>query len=747
MPQSMNAFTQSPATTGAGFIAGCVNCGKPAPASRVFCGACGARLWEPCLQCGTRNSVAESFCSNCGGDLTYLLSGAQAAIDARLARAAALENEGNLLAAVEALADVSENDHPRLASRLEEVRRRRGELSTRREQAIAERGSLYDEARRLQLERKFAAAHAALARVPASLRDQATRSLLAELEQPLAEIKRLRAALASSLKNAPADGLPIAERLFQLEPHSDEIRRVCEQLRLQRGQRNATLAKKLLAQARDAIAKNDYIAAGELLDQTPPPDENDRKLLAAIEERVWLARQLSAAPFADETLLRLAAQLAKLQPKDENVRKLQVEIAARLARSDKRAAHPYVPWARAAGTTRLGAPVEPISSVAKVHWEPSVPSLKSWVGNLRRSLVALGLALAGLGEVPLAELDFKWNSTNSWLDRLTAARGRRRSAAAWGLDFGTSGLKFVQLARRKDGISVERSGIVSYSRETTASELPDFQSLLAPAFEQFRAEQSPGEDRLVISFPGMQSLGRFFTLPRMSAKKLQAALEFEVKKQIPLPPEEIVYAAHFWNDPAGTADAPQQHVVLAAAKQTHVALRAGAFADRNPGNTLLQSECVALVNVLLHCHADQIAKLKPDEAIALVDVGDTATNVVAVSPRRGPWFRTIHRGLRSLNRPLVEAFSVTWQQANQIRQQWPGPRPMSAVDKALAPAIDEYTREVRHAVAAWKGATGGRIVRIYVSGGGSDQFGLLREWARSGIAYEAADDRPAGGRT
>jgi hypothetical protein len=37
---------------------------------------------------------------------------------------------------------------------------------------------------------------------------------------------------------------------------------------------------------------------------------------------------------------------------------------------------------------------------------------------------------------------------------------------------------------------------------------------------------------------------------------------------------------------------------------------------------------------------------------------------------------------------------------------------------------------VRHAVAAWKGATGGRIVRIYVSGGGSDQFGLIRAWSR-----------------
>ncbi|MEX2317685.1 MAG: pilus assembly protein PilM [Pirellulales bacterium] len=730
----MNDSASHSGASGAGHVGACANCGQLAPMARAFCGACGARLWEPCLQCGTRNSVAERFCSQCGADLTCLLSGAQTTIDEQLSRAAALENEGQLLEAVEALADIADHDHSRLASRLQEVHRRRSELSTRRLEAVAERAALFDEARRLQLERKYAAAHATLARVPASLRDQATRGLLVELELPLAEIKQLRSTLAKSLRNGHSDGgLPIAERLFQLEPHADDVRQVCEQLRLQHRQRNAVLAKKLLAKARDAMTANDYIGAGEILGQSPQPeDDNDRKLFAAIEERVWLARQLSSAPFADETLLRMAAHLVKLQPNDANARKLQVAIASRLSRAENRAGRPYVPWARAAAHTRLGAPVEPVSNVAKIHWEQRAPELTNWVSNLRRNLVALGLALAGLGDVPLSDLEFKWGSATSWLSRLASARGRRRAAVAWGLDFGTSGLKFVQLARHKDVITVERSGIVAYVRDQTAAEIPDIQSLLTPAFEQFRAEQSPGEDRLVVSFPGVQSLGRFFTLPRMNAKKLQAALEFEVDKQIPLPPEEIVFGAHFWNGAADTSEAPQQQVILAAAKQAHVALRAAAFADWNPKSLSLQSECVALVNVLLHCHADQIAQFKPNDAIALIDVGDVATNVVAVSPLRGPWFRTIHRGVRSFNRPLVDAFSVTWQQANQIRQQWPGPLPMSAVERALAPAIENFTRDVRLALRCYEEAAAARIVRINVAGGGCDQFGLLRAWSQCG---------------
>jgi Tfp pilus assembly PilM family ATPase len=168
-----------------------------------------------------------------------------------------------------------------------------------------------------------------------------------------------------------------------------------------------------------------------------------------------------------------------------------------------------------------------------------------------------------------------------------------------------------------------------------------------------------------------------------------------------------------------------------AAKRAHVALRAGPFADINARQCRFQCECVALLNVLLFCHAEQIARLDSDEAIALVEAGESATNIVAVSPLRGPWFRTVHRGARSLNRPLVGAFGVTWQQAEQIRREWPGTRPMAEVDRALAAGIDEWTRDVVRALQAYRETMGTRIVRIFVAGGGCEQFGLLREWARS----------------
>ncbi len=305
-------------------------------------------------------------------------------------------------------------------------------------------------------------------------------------------------------------------------------------------------------------------------------------------------------------------------------------------------------------------------------------------------------------------------------------------------------MKFVRLVRSGDVVTVDRSGVITYEappQTGSAADAPDFQLQLAPAFERFRAELAPGDERIVVGLPGPQTLGRFFGLPSMSATKLKVAVAFEIGNQIPLPPDEVVSASLIWRPLAG-GDPPAEHrILVVAAKKSQAALRASALDQRAARSCSLQSDCVALLNVLLHCHADQIAQLQANESIALIEVGDTATNIVAVSPAKGPWFRTVHRGVRSFNRPLVEAFGVTWQQAQQLRHKWPGNQPMAAVDRALASSISGITAEVRRAIAAYERAVSSQIVRIYLAGGGADQFGLLREWSQVAAARDVTDEQ------
>ena len=131
---------------------------------------------------------------------------------------------------------------------------------------------------------------------------------------------------------------------------------------------------------------------------------------------------------------------------------------------------------------------------------------------------------------------------------------------------------------------------------------------------------------------------------------------------------------------------------------------------------------------------------QPDGAIVVVEVGDAATNIAVISPRRGPWFRTIYRGCRSLNASLVTALGITWQQADELRQTW-SCRSIAAMDRALLPGIEQLTRELRQALQFCEQALDCQISRIYLAGGGCDQFGLLREWSKAevGVASTSAN--------
>ena len=711
----------------------CESCGQMSVPTRRFCGACGSRLWEPCLQCGVQNSIAERFCSQCGGDMKAALDRAAEMLEARMARSAVLEEAGELLEAAESLVGLPESDHSQLAPRLEAASARRAVLVSKREQVVAQRAAIVEQALRLRDERRYVAAHAELQQVPSSLRDQQMRTLLAELAGILQQIRDLRSRLRESLKGGQIDEMvSLAERLLRLEPGAHDVGRIYQQLCQRRDQRDAVLAVRLLKLAREAIGGSDYaraeaclakisdIAAGKL-------DDEQRTLLAAIEERVWLARQLRIARYADKTALKLAARLIKLQPQDDASRKLHDEMASRLAGAQGRVQPVYVPWKRQKSASTLGAPVEPVGELAELNWEGGNAQLQSWLATTRRHLVAAGLALHGVGAARL-DLELKRKDGASWLNRLTDARRCRAGSAAWGLDFGTTGLKVVRLAREKDSILVTCTEIIPYDGPDGGNGVPDVQPSFAAALAKFLEQFSPGNEPLVVGFPGAQSLGRFFRLPGTDAKKVQAALEFEIANQVPLPLDQVAHSTQFWK-PGGGNDVREWPVTLVAAKKTHVDLRVGPFAESRARVASLQSDCVALLNLMLHCCRSQVEAIGPDDALVWVEVGDVTTNIVAVSPEKGPWFRTVYRGVRSLNALLVAAFGMTWQQADMLRRDWSTAPLMAEVDKVLAAGFEQLTRDVRQALTCCTQALECRVHSIGVAGGGCEQFGLLRDWA------------------
>jgi len=687
----------------------CAKCGQAAGADRRFCGGCGARLWEPCLACQTHNSVAEKYCAECGVELAPAVEAAVADLDKILQAASLLEGEGKLLEAIEQLSTVPASDHGRLLDRIREARRLREELTARRQQIVSNLFERVAEAQQLADRRHYAAALACLEQIPASLRSQQARSLLADVQTHVVEIAELRSAVSQALKQGGGDQLlKQVERLRELEPHADDVDQLWRKLSARQQQLNSTLARTLLKQARDAIVVNDYRAAEAYLGRIPgtSPESND-ELRDAIEERVWLVRQITSAPYADRTLLAIANRLVKLQPKDETAKLWLAKIQERLARVKSVAGEPLAPWVKPTEPSRFGVPVTAVDTLANVNWDAAAIADAGGHCALRRQLTAIGLALVGIDKAKL-DLDLRPKHT-SWRQRLAEVRNLGRQTAAWGID---------------------RAGVIPYDIESRLNTSTDVPLGVEAVLHEFIQRQQPASEPVVLGLPGTHTLGRCFQLPRVTpARRFAKLLEYEVRTQIPLPLDEVEYGAHVWEgDEADEGAVANVRVTAAAAKKSHVELRLGLLANLELRHVSLQSECVALINALYQGHADEIAELPLDQSIALIEVGDTATNL-AVASRRGSCFRAVHQGTRSLNKPLARARSLTIAQADACRHQWQTAETMYRLDADLAPALNELTRAVRHALDTSTNMLGTRLAHVYVAGGGCYQFGLLRQWA------------------
>jgi Tfp pilus assembly PilM family ATPase len=273
--------------------------------------------------------------------------------------------------------------------------------------------------------------------------------------------------------------------------------------------------------------------------------------------------------------------------------------------------------------------------------------------------------------------------------------------------------------------------VIPYPVDQRLSEATDSARCVSAALDEFIARHKPSSEPVVLSLPGTQTLGRCFQLPQLKpARRFQKLLEYEVRTQIPLPLDEVVYGAHVWEgDASDEASATHARVTVAAAKRTHIDLRLSPLANLDLRVASLQSECVALLNVLHFGFAERIAKLSLGQSIALIEVGDMATNVVVAS-RSGSCFRAVHQGVRALNKPLARARSLTMAQADTLRHQWHTAEAMYRLDADLAPALDELTRAVKHALDTCCSTLGSQLAQVYVAGGGCHQYGLLRHWAR-----------------
>jgi type IV pilus assembly protein PilM len=518
------------------------------------------------------------------------------------------------------------------------------------------------------------------------------------------------------------------ERLLVLQPDHEVIRRLAIQFR-----------DRQIRSAQARLADHDYEQALAMLDTIPLSQWNDEveKLKNQAAELDWLTNDLKQAAIADKTLLTIGERLVGLRPADEEAAQLTQRVRNALAKPPR---DPRSMATNLSGpeSSVLGIPVSWLALPKNMATSAEAgDALRRWPGSF---WVACGLALQGLDRadisVNLLAQRQKAAGAKGVLQRFGWTR-KKSPRAAWGIDLGSTSLKAVRLTVDGDergAVTIDRAVLIPHRQDMARlGDTLQRREAVATTLRTFLDQHPPQDATVSLGLSNLSVLGRFFRLPPVDPKRLADAVAYEVRQQIPLPLEELVWDYHAWPLPKSEGDDERAwRIGVFAVKEFHVQEIETVCQELNLKLDIVSGNGVALHNLaMFELLGDEPPQARTSSAIALLDVGAEGSALVVSSANSG-WFRHLPVGGETVTGNLTRTFNLTRAQAELVKANPARARRLKPLYEAIDPAIrhlvDEIDRSLQQHRRLFPEV---QIKHLFGLGGGFQMHGLLRR-LRSG---------------
>jgi type IV pilus assembly protein PilM len=714
----------------------CAACDSVNRPERRFCGNCGARLWESCLKCGHENAPVERHCGQCGVNLQEELQRIQRDIQAVLDEADRLGRMSEHVQAIERLLAIEIVDHGALTRHRETRDERVAALRSEMRQRGGERDLAIVRGRYLLERSDYEQAALVLEAVPHSYRTTELVELLDQVRSRQIDVLTLAGEIRRAVAEKRTDGLlPKVEQLLALKPDHAQARSLAERLRPVVQKKKLALRDALYKTAKAHLDACNYAAAVEQLEQIPA-ELCTSQLVTFIEETRakaaevdWLTRDLTQAVVPDEWHGPLAERLLKLQPNNA--------VAATIAQRNKAGKRvcPAPP-----PTSQWAGRLETIAGFR--HIDLSALSDASTRSHPSRLAVAAGLALVGLERAWLS-INLAPSQKEGLLAGLLKIRGKA-SRSAWGVDLGQAALRAVRLVTREGGgVLADAAYEVEHSQILTAPDA-DREAIVRASLDKLLHQAKLTDAPLCVSVPGHKALFRALRVPLVDEKKLGELMKFEVREQIPIATEHIVWDYQALSArQTQTAPVLDSDVALLALKSEYAQAAISPFAERGLKVEVLSPDSVGLLNFVMfesatspespgqHPAAVSAASssgsaVHGKPVTAVLDVGVDSSNFI-VTDGRSVALRSIAVGGNSFSRLLVKELQLTFMQAEKVKRNPTAVRHLHRLHGILEPRFADLSREMHRTIDAFLQADPARrLDRFIFTGGGLKLHGAVR---------------------
>ena len=289
-----------------------------------------------------------------------------------------------------------------------------------------------------------------------------------------------------------------------------------------------------------------------------------------------------------------------------------------------------------------------------------------------------------------------------------------------GLDLGSYAVKAVLL-------DVGRSTTLAGWAEVRRGEGTPPESLRA-ALATLHAQQPWQVDQVVVAMPGTSLATHALVLPFKDAKRLEAALPFEVESQLPIELEDVVFDYQ-----PGDRTEQGTELLVGVVKKSELRSLLDLLAEAGFEPRVVTHP--ALVYRSLFVGRPESVGAEGASLSALVDIGHERTTIAVGHPGKGLTFaRVLPGGGRNITAGLEREFAVSTADAERWKEQDASLAPLGGPEhararEAIRRALQPLTREVRSTLKAATARDRRPVEQLMLCGGTSQLGGLPEAWA------------------
>jgi type IV pilus assembly protein PilM len=278
-----------------------------------------------------------------------------------------------------------------------------------------------------------------------------------------------------------------------------------------------------------------------------------------------------------------------------------------------------------------------------------------------------------------------------------------------GVDIGTSSVKMVELGKKGKKIELITYGYSESIKEGCSNiwlKNPDYVAMI---IDKIYRQMGGSAEKAVATLPAFSVFSSIINLRNVDKKALAQAVEWEAKKFIPLPLEEMILDWKVIN-PLNQKD-DNVSVFLTGSPKKLVKKYVNIFRKTLVTMSSLETETFSLIRSLLG---------EDKSTVMIVEIGATNADICVVKNSIPVISRSLDMGGLGITRSIANALNIGMLRAEQFKRDLGvafNVAGSSVVPKTIAGSANAIVEEVRYLINIFQNKNDEKIEKIILSGG------------------------------